>query len=57
MCPAAEAGLQASLALNLFLHTAKQQADDLCKLFPVGHFVNWKSLLTWTPLPCQDNSK
>lgn len=57
MCPAAEAGLQASLALNLFLHTAKQKADDLCKLFPMGHFVNWKSLLTWTPLPCQDNGK
>lgn len=57
MPPEAEPGLQAFLALNLFLHTAKQKADDLYKLFPIGHLVNWKSLLTWTPLPCQDNSK
>lgn len=40
------------LALKLFLHPVQQKADDLYKLLLMGHFVNQKSLLTWTFMPC-----
>lgn len=47
------------LALKLFLHPVQQNADDLYKLLLIGHFINQKSLLTlltWTFMPCQENS-